>query len=110
MESVFVCNETSQSHDEPGEGGDIRHVIQSILPGGLIDQNQVLMVDDELLEVNGQPLIGMSHDLATQLVQSTSDSVTMVICRPRVTEEEREELEDEVPLTMKGTHPLLFIV
>lgn len=95
MESVFVQREsTSQSHKE----GDIRHVIQSILPGGLIDQDSVLMVDDELLEVNGQPLVGISHDLATQLVQSTSGNVTMVICRPR-----NEEEIDEVPPTIKGT-------
>ena len=82
METMFMCNDTGQP-----QGEDIRHVIQSITPGGLVDHTHSLMVDDELLEVNGNSLWGVSHDQAIKLVQSTSKDVTIVVCRLR-----REEM------------------
>ena len=90
MESVFVCEEGgAKAEQRPFPAtGNIRHVIQSITPGGPTSENDVLLVDDEILEVNGIALVGVSHDKATQLVQSTtSKDVTVVVCRP-INEEE----------------------
>ena len=84
MESVILSDDTGQ----PGTGS-IRHVIQSIHEGSPANQNGVLMVGDEILEVNGKPLVGVTHDEATELVQSTSRDVTIVVCRPR--EEDNKE-------------------
>ena len=85
MESVFIHNEAGQS-----VRGNIRHLIQSILPGGPVEQNNILMVDDELLEINSNPLVGVSHDEAIQLVQLATKNVIIVVCRPVPLEREEE--------------------
>ena len=71
--------------------GSIRHVIKSIRNGGPSDNNQVLRVGDELLEVNGKPLLGVTHEEAIRLVQSAPKDVKIIVCRLRETKNDQDE-------------------
>ena len=79
--------------------GSIRHVIKSIRNGGPSDNNQVLRVGDELLEVNGELLLGVTHEEAIRLVQSAPKDVKIIVCRLRETENDQEEEVSDNPTT-----------
>ena len=66
-------------------------MIKSIRNGGPSDNNQVLRVGDELLEVNGKPLLGVTHEEAIRLVQSAPKDVKIIVCRLRETKNDQDE-------------------
>ncbi|XP_067886840.1 multiple PDZ domain protein isoform X13 [Heterodontus francisci] len=58
------------------------HYIRSILPEGPVGRNGKLYSGDELLEVNGLPLLGQNHKDVVSILKDLPISVTMVCCRP----------------------------
>ncbi|XP_055372920.1 patj homolog [Condylostylus longicornis] len=68
------------------EGGrEVRphHYIRSILPEGPVGQNGLLKSGDELLEVNGQRLLGMNHLEVVAILKELPQDVRMVVGRGR---------------------------
>uniref|UniRef100_A0A182P464 Multiple PDZ domain protein n=1 Tax=Anopheles epiroticus TaxID=199890 RepID=A0A182P464_9DIPT len=66
------------------EGGkEVRphHYIRSILPEGPVGQNGLLRSGDELLEVNGQRLLGMNHLKVVSILKELPQDVCMVCAR-----------------------------
>lgn len=66
------------------EGGmEVRphHYIRSILPEGPVGQNGLLRSGDELLEVNGQRLLGMNHLEVVSILKELPQDVRMVCAR-----------------------------
>ncbi|CAG2102660.1 unnamed protein product, partial [Medioppia subpectinata] len=65
-------------------GNEVRphHYIRSILPDGPVGVNGILRSGDELLEVNGTTLHGMSHSDVVPLLKDLSMEVQMVCARP----------------------------
>lgn len=66
------------------EGGrEVRphHYIRSILPEGPVGQNGLLKSGDELLEVNGQRLLGMNHLEVVAILKELPQDVRMVCGR-----------------------------
>ncbi|XP_058826928.1 patj homolog [Topomyia yanbarensis] len=66
------------------EGGkEVRphHYIRSILPEGPVGQNGLLRSGDELLEVNGQRLLGMNHLEVVSILKELPQDVCMVCGR-----------------------------
>ena len=61
--------------------GSIRHIIKSIKEGGPMDSASRLRVGDEILQVNGQVLVGMSHDMASDVVREAAGRVKLIVCR-----------------------------
>ncbi|CAG2183647.1 unnamed protein product, partial [Oppiella nova] len=64
-------------------GNEVRphHYIRSILPDGPVGINGILRSGDELLEVNGTQLHGMSHSDVVPLLKDLSTEVQMVCAR-----------------------------
>lgn len=58
------------------------HYIRSILPEGPVGRNGKLFGGDELLEVNGIPLLGKNHKDVVSILKDLPISVTMVCCHP----------------------------
>ncbi|XP_051875783.1 multiple PDZ domain protein isoform X3 [Pristis pectinata] len=58
------------------------HYIRSILPEGPVGRNGKLFSGDELLEVNGIPLLGKNHKDVVSILKDLPISVTMVCCHP----------------------------
>ncbi|XP_060536695.1 patj homolog isoform X2 [Cylas formicarius] len=58
-----------------------RHFIRSILPEGPVGQNGKLSPGDELLEVNGQKLLGLSHVEVVKLLRELPTTVRLVCSR-----------------------------
>lgn len=70
------------------EGGrEVRphHYIRSILPDGPVGVNGVLRSGDELLEVNGERLLGMNHLEVVAILKELPLDVRMVCGRSKVT-------------------------
>ncbi|XP_074035786.1 patj homolog isoform X2 [Leptinotarsa decemlineata] len=66
------------------EGGvELRphHYIRSILPEGPVGQNGKLSPGDELLEVNGQKLLGMKHVEVVKILRELPSAVRLVCSR-----------------------------
>nr|XP_023015491.1 patj homolog [Leptinotarsa decemlineata] len=66
------------------EGGvELRphHYIRSILPEGPVGQNGKLSPGDELLEVNGQKLMGMKHVEVVKILRELPSAVRLVCSR-----------------------------
>ncbi|CAG9813575.1 unnamed protein product [Phaedon cochleariae] len=66
------------------EGGiELRphHYIRSILPEGPVGQNGVLNPGDELLEVNGQKLMGIKHVEVVKILRELPSTVRLVCYR-----------------------------
>ncbi|KAL1400602.1 hypothetical protein pipiens_002046 [Culex pipiens pipiens] len=94
------------------EGGkEVRphHYIRSILPEGPVGQNGLLRSGDELLEVNGQRLLGMNHLEVVSILKELPQDVCMVCGRGdqemlQFTEESLiNTLEDEISKSRGGT-------
>lgn len=69
------------------EGGrEVRphHYIRSILPEGPVGQNALLRSGDELLEVNGQRLLGMNHLEVVSILKELPQDVRIVCARSEV--------------------------
>ncbi|KAI9558121.1 hypothetical protein GHT06_014874 [Daphnia sinensis] len=65
------------------EGREVRphHYIRSILPEGPVGSNGILHSGDELLEVNGRKLLGLSHVEVVSILKDLPQSVRMVCAR-----------------------------
>lgn len=65
------------------EGREVRphHYIRSILPEGPVGVNGALRSGDELLEVNGRKLLGLSHVEVVSILKDLPQSVRMVCAR-----------------------------
>lgn len=65
------------------EGREVRphHYIRSILPEGPVGVNAILRSGDELLEVNGRKLLGLSHVEVVSILKDLPQSVRMVCAR-----------------------------
>ena len=46
-----------------------------------MDTASRLRVGDEILQVNGQVLVGMSHDMASDVVREAAGHVKLIVCR-----------------------------
>ncbi|KAK5649101.1 hypothetical protein RI129_003993 [Pyrocoelia pectoralis] len=58
-----------------------RHYIRSILPDGPVGQHGKLGSGDELLEVNGQKLLGIKHVEVVKILKSLPNTVRLVCSR-----------------------------
>lgn len=58
-----------------------RHYIRSILPEGPVGQNGKLSSGDELLEVNGQKLLGIRHVEVVKILKELPSAVRLVCAR-----------------------------
>ncbi|KAF5292771.1 hypothetical protein FQA39_LY13816 [Lamprigera yunnana] len=58
-----------------------RHFIRSILPDGPVGQNGKLASGDELLEVNGQKLLGIKHVEVVKILKNLPNTVRIVCSR-----------------------------
>ncbi|KAL1514024.1 hypothetical protein ABEB36_003351 [Hypothenemus hampei] len=76
-----------------------RHFIRSILPEGPVGQNGKLSPGDEILEVNGQKLQGISHVEVVRILKDLPNTVRLVCCRKEIenrvinTSQDREAFE-----------------
>lgn len=59
-----------------------RHFIRSILPDGPVGLNGKLCPGDELLEANGQKLVGLKHTEVVKILKSLPNTVRIVCTRP----------------------------
>lgn len=68
------------------DGVELRphHYIRSILPEGPVGQNGKLSSGDELLEVNGQKLIGMKHVEVVKILRELPGTVRLVCSRGKL--------------------------
>ena len=61
--------------------GSIRHIVKYIREGGPIHKSDKLQINDELLEINGISLVGVTHEEAIEIVRDTAKHVYIVACR-----------------------------
>ncbi|XP_018334137.1 patj homolog [Agrilus planipennis] len=66
---------------EDGIEQNPRHFIRSILPEGPVGQSGKLRPGDEILEVNGQKLIGVNHVEAVKVLRNLPSAVRLVCAR-----------------------------
>ncbi|QQP49023.1 Multiple PDZ domain proteinlike, partial [Caligus rogercresseyi] len=64
-----------------GEEHNPHHYIRSVLPNGPVGHNGLLISGDELLEVNGQKLIGLYHTDVVSILKDLPVWVRIVIAR-----------------------------
>ncbi|XP_067839762.1 multiple PDZ domain protein isoform X3 [Heptranchias perlo] len=74
------------------------HYIRSILPEGPVGRNGKLYSGDELLEVNGIPLLGQNHKDVVSILKDLPISVTMVCCRPVLEVKKETDVDCMVPI------------
>ncbi|CAD5115308.1 DgyrCDS4296 [Dimorphilus gyrociliatus] len=69
--------------DVEDDGKEVRphHYIHSILPDGPVGKNGCIEEGDELLEVNGQRLLGLNYKEVVNILKSLPQNVTLVCCR-----------------------------
>ncbi|CAG9762086.1 unnamed protein product [Ceutorhynchus assimilis] len=76
-----------------------RHFIRSILPEGPVGQNGKLSPGDEILEVNGQKLLGVPHVDVVRILRELPNAVRLVCSRKSIdnrvinTSQDREAFE-----------------
>ncbi|XP_043570484.1 multiple PDZ domain protein isoform X6 [Chiloscyllium plagiosum] len=85
--SEIVVTQVTKFSESSGLGISLEaavghHYVRSILPEGPVGCNGKLYSGDELLEVNGIPLLGQSHKDVVSILKDLPVSVTMVCCRP----------------------------
>ncbi|XP_038130998.1 tyrosine-protein phosphatase non-receptor type 13 isoform X2 [Cyprinodon tularosa] len=68
---------------ESSGSSNLGTIISSITPGGPADLNGQLKPGDRLISVNDINLDGFSHDEAVEVLQNTSDDVTLVVSQPK---------------------------
>ncbi|KAM3623165.1 uncharacterized protein V6R79_007867 [Siganus canaliculatus] len=79
------------------------HYLCSILPEGPVGQSRKIFTGDEILEVNGIPLIGETHKEVVSILKELPMHVCLVCSRivPPVIPNSDEEDDDDVRLTLK---------
>ena len=68
-----------------GEEQNPHHYIRSVLPNGPVGQNGRLHSGDELLEVNGQKLLGLYHTDVVAILKDLPMHVRLVCARSNQT-------------------------
>lgn len=46
-----------------------------------MDTNSDLRIGDEILQVDGQVLVGLTHERATEVVREATNQVKLIVCR-----------------------------
>ncbi|KAM4750064.1 multiple PDZ domain protein-like isoform 2-T3 [Anableps anableps] len=79
------------------------HYLCSILPEGPVGQSGKIFTEDEILEVNGIPLIGQTHKEVVSVLKELPVQVYLVCCRivPPSVHDSDEETNDDVCLSLK---------
>ncbi|XP_047221937.1 multiple PDZ domain protein isoform X3 [Girardinichthys multiradiatus] len=79
------------------------HYLCSILPEGPIGQSSKIFTGDEILEVNGIPLIGQTHKEVVSVLKELPVQVYLVCCRivPPSVHDSDEEANDDACLSLK---------
>ncbi|XP_070836711.1 multiple PDZ domain protein [Chaetodon trifascialis] len=79
------------------------HYLCSVLPEGPVGQSGKIFTGDQILEVNGIPLIGETHKEVVNILKELPMHVCLVCSRivPPVIPDSDEEDEDDVRLTLK---------
>ncbi|OON20674.1 PDZ/DHR/GLGF domain protein [Opisthorchis viverrini] len=77
--------------------------IKALTPGGAAEANGKIMVYDQIVEVDGISLVGVSQQFAAQTLRSTKDVVHFVLAREKdpansriaqlLAEQEQDEVE-----------------
>ncbi|XP_055368173.1 multiple PDZ domain protein isoform X3 [Betta splendens] len=79
------------------------HYLCSVLPEGPVGQSGQIFTGDQVLEVNGTPLIGESHKEVVNILKELPVHVCLVCCHivpPSVLDSDEED-DDEAGLTLK---------
>ncbi|XP_072114117.1 multiple PDZ domain protein isoform X4 [Mobula birostris] len=74
------------------------HYIRSILPEGPVGRNGKLFSGDELLEVNGIPLLGKNHKDVVSILKDLPINVTMVCCHPVLEVKNETDIDDMISI------------
>ncbi|XP_072373277.1 multiple PDZ domain protein isoform X16 [Scyliorhinus torazame] len=74
------------------------HYIRSILPEGPVGRSGKLYSGDELLEVNGIPLLGQNHQDVVSILKDLPISVTMICCRPNLKANKETDVDSMIPI------------
>ncbi|XP_038660264.1 multiple PDZ domain protein isoform X12 [Scyliorhinus canicula] len=74
------------------------HYIRSILPEGPVGRNGKLYSGDELLEVNGIPLLGQNHQDVVSILKDLPISVTMICCRSNLKANKETDVDSMIPI------------
>ncbi|XP_036971893.1 multiple PDZ domain protein isoform X2 [Acanthopagrus latus] len=79
------------------------HYLCSVLPEGPVGQSGKIFTGDQILEVNGIPLIGVAHKEVVNILKELPMHVCLVCSRivPPTIPDSDEEDDDEVRLTLK---------
>ncbi|XP_032419189.1 multiple PDZ domain protein [Xiphophorus hellerii] len=79
------------------------HYLCSILPEGPVGQSGKIFTGDEIMEVNGIPLIGQTHKEVVNVLKELPVQVYLVCCRivPPSVHDSDEEANDDVCLSLK---------
>ncbi|KAF0037474.1 hypothetical protein F2P81_010348 [Scophthalmus maximus] len=81
------------------------HYLCSVLPEGPIGQSDKILTGDQILEVNGIPLIGETHKEVVNILKELPVHVCLVCSRilpPSIPDsDEEDDVDDEVHLTLK---------
>ncbi|KAM8843299.1 multiple PDZ domain protein-like isoform 2-T2 [Synchiropus picturatus] len=80
------------------------HYLCSVLPEGPVGQSGKIFTEDQILEVNGIPLIGETHKEVVNILKELPLSVCLVCCRirpPTIPDSEDEDEEDDIQLSLK---------
>ncbi|KAL1023890.1 hypothetical protein UPYG_G00048570 [Umbra pygmaea] len=77
------------------------HYLCSVLPEGPVGQSHKIHTGDQILEVNGIPLVGESHREVVRILRMLPRSVVMVCCRitPPLLRHGDEDEDEEVTLS-----------
>ncbi|XP_041041432.1 multiple PDZ domain protein isoform X4 [Carcharodon carcharias] len=88
------------------------HYIRSILPEGPVGRNGKLYGGDELLEVNGIPLLGQNHQDVVSILKDLPITVTMVCCRSNLKAKKETDVDSMIPIEeaiQSAEEPLEFL-
>uniref|UniRef100_A0A3B5QTB7 Multiple PDZ domain protein-like n=1 Tax=Xiphophorus maculatus TaxID=8083 RepID=A0A3B5QTB7_XIPMA len=79
------------------------HYLCSILPEGPVGQSDKIFTGDEIMEVNGIPLIGQTHKEVVNVLKELPVQVYLVCCRivPPSVHDSDEEANNDVCLSLK---------
>ena len=71
-------------------------MIRSVSDSGPVGSQTTVRAGDELLEVNGETLVGMDHISAVNIIRQLPEHVVLVCARERVVEPEPESVLESV--------------
>ncbi|CAG5105049.1 Oidioi.mRNA.OKI2018_I69.chr1.g1788.t1.cds [Oikopleura dioica] len=108
----IIVGELTKEYENAGLGidvegleseGQFKHIIRSVSPSGPVGTKTGIKAGDEVLEVNGEKLIGMNHLAAVQIIRSLPEHVVLVCARRKVEEETVQKEENVTWAASPGT-------